>query len=271
MAERRMVSKRIVDTDNFLDMPVTSRLLYYDLLVRADDDGFVGSPKKITRMVGASDDDIKLLISKKYLIPFESGVCVIRHWKVHNYINPGRYNETQYLDEKSLLTETSAKSYELLNSGNTSCGQSVLQTSDTGKVSIGQVRKEKYSIGQESARLVSPTQSGFQRGKVNNPFICDTIQYFFKRYKETFAEEHSEIPEERIDLLNKQLGGVERKVVDIYFDRSFYPKERTGNTLIYHFSKDKVLDLCETAVKENEGRYKYREPESTVGKGDYLP
>jgi hypothetical protein len=111
MAERRMISKRIVDTDLFLDMPATTRLLYYDLLIRADDDGFVGSPKKITKVVGASEDDLKVLTMKQFIIPFESGVCVIKDWKIHNYIRQDRAHETQYTKEKRLLSEDEHGSY----------------------------------------------------------------------------------------------------------------------------------------------------------------
>ena len=113
MAERRMFAKTIIDSDLFLDMPASSRLLYYDLAMRADDDGFVNSPKKIARMTGASQDDLSLLVAKKFLIPFESGVVVIKHWKIHNYIRNDRYKPTMYTDEKSLLVENESKEYEM--------------------------------------------------------------------------------------------------------------------------------------------------------------
>ena len=83
MAERRMFAKTIIDSDAFLDMPVTARLLYYDLAMRADDDGFVNSPKKIMRMIGASQDDLSILCLRKFLIPFDNGVVVIKHWRIH--------------------------------------------------------------------------------------------------------------------------------------------------------------------------------------------
>ena len=103
MAERRMFAKTIIDSDAFLDMPVTARLLYYDLAMRADDDGFVNSPKKIMRMVGASQDDMGILCMRKFIIPFDSGVVVIKHWRIHNYIRKDTYKETNYKDEKALL------------------------------------------------------------------------------------------------------------------------------------------------------------------------
>jgi hypothetical protein len=109
MAQRRMFSLKVIDTDLFLDMPITARLLYYDLSMRADDDGFVASPKKIQKMIGCSDDDLKILFAKQFAIPFESGVCVIKHWKIHNIIRSDRYTETEYKLEKSMLTEVDNK------------------------------------------------------------------------------------------------------------------------------------------------------------------
>jgi len=105
MAQRRMFSLKVIDTDNFLDMSVSARELYFQFGMRADDDGFVGNPRKIMKMVGASDDDIKVLIAKKFIIPMStSGVCVVTHWKVNNFIRPDRYEETQFKEEKGRLS-----------------------------------------------------------------------------------------------------------------------------------------------------------------------
>ena len=113
MAERRMFAKTIIDSDAFLDMPTSARLLYYDLSMRADDDGFINSPKKIIRMTGASDDDLKVLIAKKFVIPFENGIVVIKHWKIHNYIAKDRYTETKYKEEKAMLQLDENNAYTL--------------------------------------------------------------------------------------------------------------------------------------------------------------
>ena len=113
MAERRMFAKTIIDSDAFLDMPTSARLLYYDLSMRADDDGFINSPKKIIRMTGASDDDLKVLIAKKFVIPFENGIVVIKHWKIHNYIANDRYTETKYKEEKAMLKLDENNAYTL--------------------------------------------------------------------------------------------------------------------------------------------------------------
>lgn len=115
MAERRMFSKTIIDSDAFLDMPLSTQVLYFHLSMRADDDGFINNPKKIQRMVGCNQDDITLLIAKRFVIPFESGVCVIKHWRIHNYIRTDRYKETPYQEEKSQLILKDNNSYTLSN------------------------------------------------------------------------------------------------------------------------------------------------------------
>lgn len=104
MSERRMFAKTIIDSDAFLDMPLSAQALYFHLSMRADDDGFINNPKKIQRVVGGSEDDLKLLIAKNFIIPFESGVVVIKHWRIHNYIRRDRYSETTYTEEKALLS-----------------------------------------------------------------------------------------------------------------------------------------------------------------------
>ena len=103
MAQRRMFSLAVIDTDKFNDMPISARLLYYELGMRADDDGFVSSPKKIVKMIGCTEDDLKLLIAKGFVICFESGVIVITHWKMHNYIRSDRYRKTVFKNERSQL------------------------------------------------------------------------------------------------------------------------------------------------------------------------
>lgn len=113
MAERRMFAKLIIDSDNFLDMPLSTQALYFHLAMRADDDGFVNNPKKIKRMIGAADDDLRLLTAKQFIIPFDSGVVVIKHWRLHNYIRKDTYKETMYSDEKSQLETKSNGEYEL--------------------------------------------------------------------------------------------------------------------------------------------------------------
>lgn len=135
MAKRRMFSLDIIDTDLFMEMPQSSRLLYYELCMRADDDGFVSSPKKIMKMVGCNEDDFRVLTTKQFIIPFDTGIVVIKHWKIHNYIQKDRYKETIYLDEKSELHQEKNGMYtKCIQDGYT--GKDRLEL---GKVSIGKV------------------------------------------------------------------------------------------------------------------------------------
>lgn len=103
MAEKRMFTQKIIDSDAFLEMPTSAQALYFHLNMRADDDGFVNNPKKITRCVGAAEDDLKLLIVKRFIIAFDSGVIVIKHWRMHNTLKMDRYHPTDYQEEFQML------------------------------------------------------------------------------------------------------------------------------------------------------------------------
>lgn len=151
MAERRMFAKTIIDSDAFLDMPLSTQTLYFHLSMRADDDGFINNPKKIQRMIGASDDDLRLLIAKRFVLWFDSGVIVIKHWKIHNYIQKDRYKETVYQEEKALLSVKDNNAYTM----DTECIQNVsmLETQDR----IGKERIVKDSIGKSKKRFTPPT------------------------------------------------------------------------------------------------------------------
>ena len=153
MAERRMFTKRITESDSFLDMPSSTQMLYFHFSMNADDDGFVNNPKKIQKMCGASDDDFKLLIVKSFIILFDSGIIVIKHWKMHNYIQADRYRPTDYVEEKSMLGIKSNKAYTLdVSKMDTECIQNGYIGKDSiGKVSIDKDSKDKDSKG-ESVR-----------------------------------------------------------------------------------------------------------------------
>ena len=144
MAERRLFAKTIIDSDAFLEMPMSARLLYYDLGMRADDDGFINSPNKIMRTIGATKDDMNILIARKFVIPFESGVVVIKAWRINNYLRSDRYNETKYIEEKALLDVDSRGMYHAKGGVGITCG---IQTVSTDKDSIGKVSIGKDSIG----------------------------------------------------------------------------------------------------------------------------
>lgn len=117
LAQKRMFTMKIVDSDAFLDMPATTQCLYFHLNMRADDDGFIGNPKRIMKITGASEDDLRLLIAKRFVLTFEDGVIVIKHWRMHNTLSRDRYTETSYIDEKRMLLLKENGSYSLA-SGN---------------------------------------------------------------------------------------------------------------------------------------------------------
>ena len=111
MAEKRMFTKKITDSDAFLEMPLSSHALYFHLNMQADDDGFVNNPRKIQRSIGASEDDLKLLLLKRFVIGFDTGVVVIKHWRMHNLLRKDRYNPTQYVEEFNSLMLNKNGSY----------------------------------------------------------------------------------------------------------------------------------------------------------------
>lgn len=153
MAERRMMSKSIIKSDTFLDMPATTQNLYFHMLLDADDDGFINAPKSIMRMIGAKDDDMKVLAAKQFVIPFESGVVVIKDWKIHNYIQNDRYKPST-LPERDLLNIQKDKTYTLkgdVSSMDTKWIQPVSIGKDRlGKVRLGEDRIGKDRVGKDS-------------------------------------------------------------------------------------------------------------------------
>lgn len=159
MAERRMFTKKITESDAFLDMPSSTQMLYFHFSMNADDDGFVNNPKKIQKMCGASDDDFKLLIAKSFIILFESGIIVIKHWKMHNYIQTDRYRPTDYVEEKSMLGIKSNKAYTLdVSKMDTECIQNgYIGKNSIGKVSIDKDSKGESVRGEKDKRFYPPT------------------------------------------------------------------------------------------------------------------
>ena len=172
MAQRRMFSKKITETDLFLDMPMSAQCLYFHLNMSADDDGFIGNAKTIRRMIGASEDDLKLLLAKEFLIPFDNGVVVIKDWKIHNYIQKDRYNETIYKDEKSTLIENENKQYQRLDHMDIKCIQNV-SSSDT------QVRLGKDRLGKDNT--TGKSSNTFQ-SSTDDKTLTDRFESIWKDY-----------------------------------------------------------------------------------------
>lgn len=195
-----MFAKTIIDSDAFIDMPTTTRLLYYDLAMRADDDGFINSPKKICRMTGASDDDLKILALKKFIIPFESGVVVIKHWKIHNYIRKDTYIPTKYGDEMKTLSLDENKSYT----------QRPLPVDGTSTQDrLGEDRIGEYKLGKGS--VVEERGTDTTENPQNTQPLVENSDNEIKQFKGRVY-----LSENQIDSLIDEMGIL---VFDIYVDR----------------------------------------------------
>lgn len=193
MAERRMMAKSIIKSDQFLEMPMSSQLLYFHLLSDADDDGFINAPKSIMRVIGAKDDDMRVLQAKGYTIPFDSGVIVIKHWRIHNSLRKDRYNPNPQLEnERKQLIINDKKEYELAPTWQPNGNH--LATS--GYHSIGKYSIDKDSIGKDSVYSgcdkSQPTHTHFKP-----PTVEEVKQYCIERNNNIDAEYFVDFQEAR--------------------------------------------------------------------------
>ncbi len=171
MAERRMFAKTIVMSDAFLDMPLSARCLYFTLGMFGDDDGFVNNPKSIMRQIDSTVEDLKTLLENKFLLTFESGVIVIKHWRINNYLRNDRYHETKYTKEKQQLSLEENGAYTLSDGMSTACQPS-------GIPSIDKDRLEKTSIVENRLDVESgQAASAPNRKRFNKPSIEDILAY----------------------------------------------------------------------------------------------
>ena len=162
MADKRMMSKSVIDTDMFLDMPASTQCLYFHMLLRADDDGFLKNAKTIMRTVGASPDDVKLLIAKQYLIPFETGIMAIKHWRIHNYIKKDRYKPTD-CEEIKLLEVNEKGEYVLAEPSRNQVGSkmepSCIQSGTVLEPSRNQVGSKMEPSCIQSGTVLEPSRN----------------------------------------------------------------------------------------------------------------
>lgn len=186
MASRRMLAKQIVDSDAFLDMPLSTQAYYFHLNIRADDDGFINNPKKIMRLIGANQNDYDLLVAKNFIIEFEAGVVVIKHWRIHNYIQKDRYKPTVYQDQFALLTIKKNKSYTL-KPLDTTCIQNV-SNSDT-QSSLVQVSLEDKIIDKHFSNNFL-TDILFELGYLTSTDDITLVEKFNKYFSELLEHVH---------------------------------------------------------------------------------
>ena len=187
-----MFAKTIVLSDAFLDMPLSARCLYFTLGMLADDDGFVNSPKSIMRQAGASMDDLNILLAKRFILDFDSGIIVIKHWRIHNYIQKDRYKETKYFEEKATLMVDEKGAY-------TECIQNVSSLDTQDRLELG---KSQDSVVEENiSPALPPKPSKHKYGEFNNILLTDE-EYI--KLQEKFPHDYSE----RIENLSE---GIARK------------------------------------------------------------
>ncbi len=149
MAQRRMFNKTITNSDDFLGMPVSSQCLYFHLNMNADDDGFVNNWKSIMKLTGAKEDDLKVLIAKQYIIPFQSGVIIIRHWRLNNYLRSDRYTATSHQKELAELQLDENLVYQMATNGRHRLDKISIDKNSIDKISKDKSMREEKQFEEE--------------------------------------------------------------------------------------------------------------------------
>jgi hypothetical protein len=215
MAEKRMFTQKIIDSDAFLDMPLSTQALYFHLNMRADDDGFINNPKRIQRTVGASEDDLKLLIAKRFVICFENGVIVIKHWRMHNTLRKDRYCPTQYQEQFAQLDVKDNNAYtERLPAAEIPLLESVATTWQPDgnqmatQYSIDKDSIDKISIDKKSKEAVSaetkPPRKKKKESYSDDSYLNDAILSFIEFRKGI----KKPMTDRAVDLLINKLNGM---------------------------------------------------------------
>ena len=241
MAQKRMFDKTITNGDEFLEMPDSSQNLYFHLSMNADDDGFINNWKSIMRMTGHKEDDLKVLIAKQFIIPFDSGVIVIRHWRINNYLRSDRYVETKFKEEKSQLTLDNNLVYQLDTNGIHSIDKNSIEENSiyntTTNISI-------FDFLQENGFVLSPihyeiintwnddelTRYAIKKAVLNNKYninYVDKILHSYQKENITTVQQAIESDEE----FNKKK--------DSYYKNKYSKKETS-----YERQKRLLEEMC---------------------------
>ena len=193
MADRRMFSKTIIDSDDFLDMPLSTQALYFHLSMRADDDGFLNNARKIMRTIGANQNDYDLLVAKAFIIQFEDGICVIKHWRINNYLRADRYKKTVYQEEYNMLTVRENGRYSLIENPDETALSDVgipvgIPVVYPGKVSIGKDSIDKYNKEKESKEKEKNSPTAQTTKRFVKPTVDEVAAYCRERNNGIDAE-----------------------------------------------------------------------------------
>lgn len=222
MAERRMMAKSVIETDHFMDMPMSSQCLYFHLLLRADDDGFIKNPSAIRREVGCGEDDMKLLVAKRFILPFDTGVIVIRHWKIHNYIRKDMYHPTECQAERGLLTGGADKTAYAPKEGVQIQGRNVIVTDslqDCNDIVTDTSQACNDHVTDSSRSCAEPVSIGKVRlGKVNNTTTTTTRAHACEEDLDT-DQDLSRVVKLYADNINPAYGPIESEKLLMLYDR----------------------------------------------------
>ena len=245
MAERRMFTGKITESDSFLDMPLSSQCLYFHLCMYADDEGFVKNPKRIQRMIGAADDDMRVLIGKNFVISYETGVIVIKHWKMHNLIRKDRMHETEYQEEKAMLYIKENGAYTLDPTQGvplltTKCQPNVNQVADKCHT---EVRLGKDSIGKDKKNNIKEPKH--KHGEYQHVLLTDKEM---NKLIETYGKDIAERAVEFLDAYIEEKGykakshylTIRRWVIDAVKEKK--NNGRPGHDVRRNEEDDKELD-----------------------------
>lgn len=208
-----MMAKSVIETDHFMDMPMSSQCLYFHLLLRADDDGFITSPRRIMREVGCHEDDMKLLVAKNYIIPFDSGVIVIKHWKIHNFIRSDRYTPT-HCDERAQVELTKKKIYEL----KTPDVDALTTSTGTNGMTCGIPTGTPHGNQAVTVRDTQVRLGKVRLGKVNNTTTTTTRAHACEEDSDT-DQGLSRVVKLYADNINPAYGPIESEKLLMLYDR----------------------------------------------------
>lgn len=261
MGKKRMISTDIVWADSFLDMPLSTQALYFHLVLAGDDDGVVAAPKRIQRMIGCSDDDFRLLMVKGFIIPFESGICVIRHWKVHNYIRADRYKKTIYTSEKNMLSLTEDGEYQLIDTDLIQIGIPNDNQLSTNGIPAVVKMDTQYKLNKINNNIRTP-DGAQDRENTENQHLRDEVNTKLEQDKMDFEKIYAIYPKKRgrtraFEHYRNYVGGKGRKVAgtnyrlspkEIYLAVAAYveAQEEAGTDL--QFYQDFSTFMCKTVI-----------------------
>ena len=226
MAERRMFAKSIVLSDAFLDMPLSARCLYFTLGMLADDDGFVGNPKSIIRQCGATQDDLLILLQKRFLLTFDSGIIVIKHWRINNYLRSDRHTSTNYKEElRTLMLDENNAYTEQNNLGIPPDNQRYTQDS------IGKDRLDKVSAEGEKKEDNNQTEKQINNKRYPNISLSDDD---YEKLKREMTDYCNGVPSYQFYLEYMSDWGQRNGKTYTYFDiKDWYNKDKQTNKRVF--------------------------------------